>query len=63
MMLELTKEEAAVARKIIKAVHSLPCCIDEFAGLTNVEYGRDAETGDELDDCPLWSLEEKLKNA
>ena len=59
----LTKEEAVVARKIIDAVNTLPCCVDEFAGLTDEECGQDLEMDDTTDDCPLYSLERKLKTA
>ncbi len=60
-MIELTKEEVVVAHKIIQAVHDLPCSLDEFAGLTDEECGWDAEADDQLDDCPLWRLEKKLR--
>ena len=63
-MVELTKEEAVVARKIMLAVNSLPCSLDEFAGLTDAERGWDAEANDEAaGDCPLWSLGRKLRDA
>ena len=59
----LTRAEAAVALKIIRACHSMPCSIDEFAGLTNEEIGYDEETGEGLGDCPLDTLHAKLEDA
>lgn len=63
MALELTDEEAVIVKKVMQAVKSLPCCLDEFAGLTAEEAGWEDDEGIEPDECPLWSLEKKMRNV